>query len=281
MFNAGYKKEAIADLQRVNNKYKYKYELTMSAIVNLHESRIIAVDLIKRIEAFVNSIANKPKEFDKLIGKIRINYQKFEGEIQDLELESKKVNKVSGSVAGAGLAAGAGVAAFAPSAAMAIATTFGAASTGTLISTLSGAAATNAALAWIGGGALAVGGGGMAAGNAFLAMSGPVGWAIGGTALVGGGLLANSKNKKVAEKAERQIREIKKEIEKLSEIIIKVGIFKKEVNEMQEHLDVLLKHLLNSGVRDYKMFNDIQLDNLKTLLNITLSLSSKLSEKVN
>jgi hypothetical protein len=35
----------------------------------------------------------------------------------------------------------------------------GAASTGTLISSLSGAAATNATLAWLGGGSLAAGGG--------------------------------------------------------------------------------------------------------------------------
>lgn len=41
---------------------------------------------------------------------------------------------------------------------------FGAASTGTAISTLSGATAYNATLAWFGGGAIAAGGGGMAAG---------------------------------------------------------------------------------------------------------------------
>ena len=54
---------------------------------------------------------------------------------------------------------------------------------------MSGAAATNAALAWLGGGALAAGGGGMAAGNAFLALAGPVGWAIAGVAILGSGLL--------------------------------------------------------------------------------------------
>ncbi len=42
--------------------------------------------------------------------------------------------------------------------------TLGSASTGTAIATLSGAAATNATLAWLGGGALAAGGGGMVVG---------------------------------------------------------------------------------------------------------------------
>ena len=45
---------------------------------------------------------------------------------------------------------------------------FAAASTGTAISALGGAAATNATLAWLGGGAIAAGGGGIAAGTAVL-----------------------------------------------------------------------------------------------------------------
>ena len=48
---------------------------------------------------------------------------------------------------------------------MAIASTFGTASTGTAIGTLSGATFTNAAFAWWGGGAVAAGGGGMAIGT--------------------------------------------------------------------------------------------------------------------
>ena len=84
----------------------------------------------------------------------------------------------------AGAAIGVAVVSMGPNVAMGVATTFGVASTGTAISALSGAAATNAALAWIGGGALAVGGGGMAAGEAFLALAGPVGWAFAGASLI-------------------------------------------------------------------------------------------------
>ncbi len=72
----------------------------------------------------------------------------------------------------------------------------------TAISALNGAAAINAALAWLGGGALAVGGGGMAAGEAFLALAGPVGWAIAGVSLVVSGLFfwKSSSDKKRLEK---------------------------------------------------------------------------------
>lgn len=60
------------------------------------------------------------------------------------------------AAAGTGTATSAGVGAFA------------AASTGTPIASLSGAAATNATLAWLGGGSLAAGGGGVAAGTVVL-----------------------------------------------------------------------------------------------------------------
>ena len=56
------------------------------------------------------------------------------------------------------------------------------ATTGTVISSLSGAAATNASLAALGGGALSVGGGGMAVGTAVVAGAGATaGGAAGGT----------------------------------------------------------------------------------------------------
>ena len=62
----------------------------------------------------------------------------------------------------------AGVAAAGYGSAIGVATSIGAASTGTAISSLSGAAAWNATLAWFGGGAIAAGGGGMAVGTVIL-----------------------------------------------------------------------------------------------------------------
>lgn len=274
MFNSGYKKEAISNLKKANDEYQNKYDCTMKNVIGLHEVRLKSVNLIKEVELYVNSIANRPKELDKIVATIKVNYINFENDIKSMELESKKVEKVSGTVAGAGVVAGAG--AFGPTAAMAIATTFGTASTGTAIATLSGAAATNAALAWLGGGALAVGGGGMSAGSAFLDMSGLVGWAIGG-----GGLLANSKNKKLAREAEESTYKIKEETKKIVKIDIKVKVIKKEIIEIEEYLKLLLNKMMNYGIRDYSKFSDKQLDEIKKLLNTTFSLSSKLCEKIN
>ncbi|MEV6122502.1 hypothetical protein AB0M23_18575 [Streptomyces sp. NPDC052077] len=70
---------------------------------------------------------------------------------------------VGGGAVGAGVGAGVGAATY-----MAVGA-FATASTGTAISGLSGAAASSATLAWLGGGSLAAGGGGMAAGTVVLA----------------------------------------------------------------------------------------------------------------
>lgn len=88
-----------------------------------------------------------------------------------------------------------------------------AASTGTAISTLSGAAATNATLAWLGGGSLAAGGGGVAAGTAVM------GGLIAIPALAVMGILshfsANKEIKKIKEKeheAYQMMDDIKKNL---------------------------------------------------------------------
>ena len=72
--------------------------------------------------------------------------------------------KDAGLGLGAGVSGGAAIAFGAYNGTMMLAT----ASTGTAISTLGGAAATNATLAWLGGGAIATGGGGMALGTMVL-----------------------------------------------------------------------------------------------------------------
>ena len=201
MFNSRYKKEALKECEEAGNKYKGEYEDTIKKSTELHEDKESGVEILKKVDEYIHSLSNRPKEIENMASEILVRRKAF-----------------GKNIAGGGVLAGAGVAAFGPTAAMGVATTFGTASTGTAIATLSGAAQTNAALAWLGGGAAAAGGGGMAAGETFLAMAGPVGWAIGGAALVGGGLLINSKNKKVAEKAEEKCMEIKKETNKLKEI---------------------------------------------------------------
>lgn len=280
MLNAGYKKEALAVLDRANKEYQNTYETTVNNISDLHQKRLESLKILKGVEAYIQNLANKPKEYEKIVSEIVIRRKKFESDLNMLELESKKADKVSGGVAGAGVMAGAGVAAFGPSAAMAVAMTFGTASTGTAIATLSGAAATNAALAWIGGGTLLAGGGGMAAGESLLALAGPVGWAIGGAALVGGGLLANSKNKKIAEKAESSTRTVKRETERIKEIDVKVGALRKTTVSLNGEITQLITVMLQLGLTDYKCFTEDNKNNLRKMMNSAEALSKKIGETV-
>ncbi len=106
-------------------------------------------------------------------------------------------------VAGGGAGATAGLTTFAAVGALATA------STGTAISSLSGAAATNATLAWLGGGSLAAGGGGMAAGTMVLGgvVALPV-LAVGGLVVHHKGRQALAEAKQDAAKAELAITEM-------------------------------------------------------------------------
>lgn len=87
--------------------------------------------------------------------------------------------------------------------------TFGAASTGTAIGSLSGAAATNATLAWLGGGSLAAGGAGIAGGAMVLG-----GIAVAPALLVGGLLLDKQMEKKLSQ-AEANAEEVAAAVAKI------------------------------------------------------------------
>lgn len=244
MFNGAMKEEAITALKAAQAKHESDAKVVGEASTRLFELRRSSSEqIITQVEGYINTLANSPKEFDKTFSEYRAEFKTFNEIIAAIEAEAAKVNTRAGTGAAAGVATGVGVAAFAPSAAMAIATTFGTASTGTAISTLSGAAATNAALAWLGGGALATGGGGMAAGEAFLALAGPVGWAIGGTALVAAGLFARSRNRAIAEDAAAETKKIQTHIAALSAAKLEIN---RLFNLTERHVDgvtVLLAQL--------------------------------------
>ena len=207
------------------------------------------------IQVLFDKIRNVPSEkklqYEEL-KQIRLNWKQQAEKIEKDYKEAAMKNAGAG-VAGAGV--GIAVVTMGPTVAMGVATTFGVASTGTAISALSGAAATNAALAWLGGGALAAGGGGMAAGNAFLALAGPIGWAIAGVALLTSGIFfwktkrdqnhiedvfaiiserdVKSYNLAIVELNER-ITRIADESEKLKAAVEKIASFGLDYNKMSE-----------------------------------------------
>ncbi len=101
----------------------------------------------------------------------RLNFKKVDGvriRVPNIPKYVASSETVTSGVVGLASGVGAGVAAQAG--ALWGVSTFASASTGTVISSLSGVAAQNATLAWLGGGSLYAGGGGVAAGSAVLGL---------------------------------------------------------------------------------------------------------------
>lgn len=244
---------------------------------------------LNAIQALFDCIRNVSEEnrlkYEKLKG-IRVNWKQ---QAEKIELEYKKAEVKAAGQGAAGVGAGVAVVTLGPTVAMGIATTFGVASTGTAISALSGAAATNAALAWLGGGALAAGGGGMAAGSAFLALAGPIGWTLAGLSIIASGLmffktkgdkdrlenvytLISNRDVKFYELAivelSERIKRIIDETRKLEEAVIKIETFGTDYSQMNEE-------------QQYKLGAYVNLMEAATMLlvNPILGLQPKFSEQ--
>lgn len=266
-------------LDKAIHEYNNASEKLNSAGNALLQCRNNSLKTIENVEELINSIANTPKDFEKEVKEIKFIKEKFKSALDYGKQQTKNLKK---AVAGSGVGIGIGVAtaSMAPTAAMWVATTFGTASTGTAISALSGAAATNAALAWLGGGALASGGAGMAAGQALLALAGPVGWGIAGASIFASAALffygkfnANVKKKKEIETILNSINYLKVLTAQMESLTIETSELSKRLDELHEKTSYL-----NNCV--YTNLNEEEKYLLGTLVNNTKSLSKLISKVI-
>ena len=272
-------KELDRMLEQSITDYNDAYTLMNDNGIQLYVERCRAVDTISNVENLINSIANRPKTFDSEFEEIRINKSHFTNSCEFATRELQAAREAAGG-AGAGLAAGASVAFMGPTAAMWVATTFGTASTGTAISTLSGAAATNAALAWLGGGTLAAGGGGTAAGTALLAMAGPIGWTIAGATLLSSILLFAKKKTKLNKQKNAEIESVKQNTEVIKELDAKIGQIVDETKGIMNSLKDSYTQCLNMFSGDYNSFSDEQKHKLGAVVNNTKALSAMFDKTI-
>lgn len=142
--------------------------------------------------------------------------------------------------AGTGLAAGA-LAAFGAYGSVGM---FAAASTGTAISSLAGAAATNATLAWLGGGSLAAGGFGMAGGAAVL------GGIVAAPAILVAGVFMESKASEALTEAEAYAAKVDIEIVKIEQAMAVLEAIQLNAQEMSDTLGKLAERFDNVKVYD-------------------------------
>lgn len=266
-------------LRMAVNQYNDAYTMMNDNGTALYLERIRAADMIALVEDLVNSIANRPKEFDTEISKIETDRESFIGacEFAKAELDAAKKSVLG---AGAGVAAGAAIVGVAPTVAMWTATTFGTASTGTAISALSGAAATNAALAWLGGGALAAGGGGMVAGHALLALAGPIGWGIAGLTLLSSIVLFSLKKMNLFKKKNEEIEAVKNNSAIAQKVAVQIQELLDDVITLRDNISQQYRACLACYGRDFMSIPREQQIQLGTLVNNTNSLATSLGRRI-
>ncbi len=276
MFYNKLKKNSINILKQAEEEYNDIAQRGNTAALQLYETRKSSVKAIKRVEKYINALANSPKEFKKEVAEVMMSISEF-NEAVKLEEQNKSDNIKGAGAAAGGTVIGGAIVGLGPTAAMAVATTFGTASTGTAIAALSGAAAKSAALAWLGGGALTAGGGGMAAGQALLALAGPIGWSIAGLALVGGGAFASHKNKKVAEEAEKLTKAVNDKIVILKPKLAELEQLKGNTRLLKNTLDLAKFNLFPT---DYSLFSNEQKIEIATLINNTKSIGVLINKRI-
>lgn len=191
-------RKAASQIKAAREQYDARYAETESRI-DLTNSRLVALgdqqkqaltDVVVRMADFLRRIESMVRESERLIADgVDVDQSRVSG-AQRATVDM--FSWIGGAVGSATAASGASAAV------SAAATSVGVASTGTAISGLSGAAATNATMAWLGGGALSAGGGGMAAGAAALnfVTIGPA-LLVGGTVVKGQGKKAITRAKEV------------------------------------------------------------------------------------
>lgn len=196
----------------------------------------VKIRTIGRFIAFIERIGQKGSQDKRFL-------EGLEGfSIEDLKaykaeaLEAHKIAMGGFKAVAAGAAAGQGT--------LTMVGLLGTASTGTAISGLSGAAATNATLAWLGGGSLAAGGGGMALGAIVLngIIAGPA-LAVAGFVLAGEGEKKLTKARKYESDANIKITEIEEAQDLLKQIKNRVIELKNLVEYLNNRAILALNEL--------------------------------------
>lgn len=267
-FGIGKSIKAGIDFKKAKDTNKDANSIIKNAKWRLNTSKLSSRDAIEKLGSLKLEILDKDinrfvKLFDQIhnieientigmqeLNKFKIDKQSF----AELKEMGNFATSVLGGVSGGTL--GGAITAFG---AWGAAGHFAAASTGTLISHLSGAAATNATLAFFGGGSLATGGLGIAGGTMVL------GGIVAGPALAIMGLIVGAKANTEKEKALANLATARKTAEELktaSDVCIAIRkrcyLFIELLERLTNMFNPLLDQMetaINDHREDYSLFN--------------------------
>lgn len=224
--------EGEAIIERAERKRDDARKATNEAVNNLGMKKL---DILSgSIKVFVENFSKlKNVNFKDSVGMEELrDFTPHSDALGQLQKNSLSALEIGGSLA-AGVAGG-GVAALGAYGAVSV---LGVASTGTAISALSGAAATNATLAWLGGGSLAAGGLGVAGGMAVL------GGVVLAPALLIGSFLMYSKAEEALSKAKtyrRKARQFEAECENACSLLAAIQQRADQIIGVLDRLDRML-----------------------------------------
>lgn len=267
LFGAGKTVKAVGDNNKANEINKIANESVEEAKENLDRQRTqvgASLEKLGEIKLFV--LGNTVNDFLNTFEKIKnVDFTQSTGleELKNLHIdqrdfqELRELGNFAASVAG-GVTAGAVGGALTAIGAYGGAQLFAAASTGTAISALSGAAATNATLAFFGGGSLAAGGLGMAGGMMVL------GGLVAGPALAVMGLIVGAKGEQKLEKALENKAEADAIVESLNTASLQCSAIRRRTNmfyNLLAHLDSyflkqiwLMEDIVKEEGTDYRLY---------------------------
>lgn len=265
--------------EKSKNNLEKARKLTNNSLENLGKLKLdVMSNNINRFVRAFSQIHNIELATSRGIEELRrLNISK-----EELEEMKKMVNfslEMSSGVAQGSVAGG-----LAALGAYGGAMTFGVASTGTAISGLAGAAATNATLAFLGGGSLAAGGLGMAGGMAVL------GGLVAGPALAILGFTMNSKAEENLEEARTQYAEVEKACEEIKLIIDRCNKITERTDmftDLLRNLNVLFGKIiyqlegviLNSG-KNYRYYGDDEKNIVGTSMALAKAIKSVIDTSI-
>jgi len=246
--------DALTLVTTANQKVEQQRQSTNGTLEDYGQRKLrafngVVVDFIETFERLKNVELSQSPELDKLTAGDFSN-KTLAGLRQDYQ-----ALKDAGLGIGAGMGGGAALAFGAYNGTMLLAT----ASTGTAISTLGGVAATNATLAWLGGGSLAAGGWGMAGGMMVL------GGIVAGPALAIFGHVLGNKGEEALNNARSNLEQagtIRDQADLMAGKLLAIeqvtalanSTFSKISSQLRRSVSEL-KKVIESGGVDYQMFS--------------------------
>ena len=238
-------KEAQKILDLAKKRMDNNRKITSDAIQDLGKEKLeaAAIELKKFIESF-SKIKNIKLSDCNILDKYKNLGISSEVELKSIKIIALNASDILSSGitgVGAGILLGWGT----YGGVMAL----GSASTGAAIAGLSGAAATNATLAWLGGGAIAAGGGGMALGTAVL------GGIVAGPALLIAGGIFDAKAKEKLNNAYSNLAKAKKIKSDIEKGISELNYIRFTVNQVKNLLSKMRKY---SYLANYEMIKIIR-----------------------